>query len=117
MKSKVLRDSYTLGDLRAWADVTRGLKPSIGLGVIGDPIAHSLSPQMQNAALRQSAIELQYARFEIRPNELKESLDLFRTHGFAGLNVTLPHKEAVAGLMDELDPDAKQVGAVNCVAF
>ena len=78
-----MKDVYTTDDLRNWPDET------IRLGVIGDPVAHSLSPQMQNAALRACGIPLEYARFEIRPNELAEALELFAQREFIGLNVTV----------------------------
>ena len=59
---------------------------------IGDPVAHSLSPQMQNAALQASDIKMQYARFHILPNELQDALRMFGELDFVGLNLTVPHK-------------------------
>ena len=67
-------DRYTLADLARWSEVTRDVDPPIRLGVFGDPVAHSLSPQMQNAALRALEIKMQYARFHIRANELRAAL-------------------------------------------
>jgi shikimate dehydrogenase len=59
---------------------------------------------------------MQYGRFHVLPNELGEALNLVRRLGFAGVNLTVPHKIAAAGLMDEVDRDAKQIGAINTVA-
>ena len=106
-----MKDVYTLDDLRNWgAD-----DETVRLGVFGDPVEHSLSPKMQNAALEQSGIEARYAAFHIRADELEEALRFLRTHNFIGVNLTLPHKVAAAALVDELDPFAREVGAVNTI--
>jgi shikimate dehydrogenase len=115
MKKKPAKEVYTLADLRDWEHATHDVNPPIQLGVFGDPVEHSLSPQMQNAALRDRKIDMQYARFYIVPNELQEALNLARQLKFAGLNLTVPHKVAAVGLMDEIDDEAKQIGAVNTV--
>ncbi len=105
--------SYTLADLRTWKDAL----PSIRLGVVGDPIAHSVSPQMQNVALKKSGLDLRYAPFQIAPGELAEALDLFRRLEFVGLNLTVPHKIAALGLVDEVEERARKIGAINTVVF
>ena len=87
-------DRYTLADLEKWSGVTRDIDPPIHLGVLGDPVAHSLSPQMQNAALRAFEINMQYARFHIRGNELRSALRFIRELDFVGINLTVPHKIA-----------------------
>jgi len=115
MKAKGTKETYTLADLRDWEEATSDVNPPIRLGVIGDPVAHSLSPQMQNAALRHVNIEMQYARFHIRPGELREALQLAREWQFLGLNLTNPHKIAAVGLMDSVDELTKKIGAVNTV--
>jgi shikimate dehydrogenase len=102
---------YALADLQSWREVN----PSIRLGVFGDPVAHSLSPQIQNAALKHGKIDMQYARFHILANELPEALARARELQFVGLNLTIPHKVAAAELVDRLDDDAKQIGAINVV--
>lgn len=112
-----MKPVYDLRDLENWKTVTRGISPPIRLGVLGDPVAHSLSPQMQNAALKASGIEMQYARFEISPTELKAALEQMRELGFVGCNLTVPHKTAAAALVDELDTRARQIGALNTIAF
>src|SRR3979411_3428581 len=93
-KRKAAKDLYALADLQNWSDTARDLDPPIRLGVFGDPVAHSLSPQMQNAALRVCEIDMQYVRFHIRPNELRSSLLLLRSLDFVGINLTVPHKIA-----------------------
>ena len=115
MKKTATKELYTLTDLQNWEKGAANATPPVRLGIFGDPVEHSLSPQLQNAALRDAKIDMQYARLLIAPNELQEALKLVRKLQFAGLNLTLPHKVAAAGLMDEIDDEAKQIGAVNTV--
>src|SRR5438132_10980110 len=111
MKKKPAKDIYTLADLQAWRDVD----PPIRVGVFGDPVEHSLSPQMQNAALKHCKINMQYARFQISTDELGESLKQIRKLDFVGVNLTVPHKIKALLSIDEVDPDAKRIGAVNTI--
>jgi shikimate dehydrogenase len=83
--------------------------------VLGDPVAHSLSPQMQNAALEKSGLEMRYARFEIAPDELQAALGFLPGLDFVGVNLTAPHKIAALTLVDEADETARQVGAINTI--
>lgn len=83
------------------------------LVLIGYPVAHSLSPVFQNAALDAAAIPLRYEALEVTPNSLRAMMGALRDAKAAG-NVTVPHKEAVASLCDELTPIALRIGAVNC---
>src|SRR5262245_3010218 len=106
-------DRYTLADLEKWSEVTRDIDPRIRLGVFGDPVAHSLSPQMQNAALRAFEINMQYARFHIRPDELRSALRFLRDLDFVGVNLTVPHKIAGRTQVDIADEFASHCGAVN----
>jgi shikimate dehydrogenase len=115
-KKRESKEIYTLIDLQHWSAATAEVAPPVRLGVLGDPVSHSLSPQMQNAALRHAGINAQYARFHILPNELKDALNLVRELDFIGLNLTVPHKIAALHLVDELDDEAKQIGAINTVA-
>ncbi len=108
---------YTLQDLRNWHEVGRTTDPPIRLGVFGDPVDQSLSPEMHNAALRHCGIAMEFARFRIRANELADALSLARQNNLVGLNLTVPHKIAALGLMDWCDEIAKTVGAVNTVRF
>jgi len=93
----------------------RDINPTIRLGVFGDPVAHSLSPQIQNAGLRACEINMQYARFHIRANELRSALPFLRRLDFVGVNLTVPHKIAAFGQVDELDESAKRCGSVNTI--
>ena len=106
-------DRYTLADLERWSEITREIDPPIRLGVFGDPVAHSLSPQMQNAALRAFEINMQYARFHIRANELRSAVRFLHELDFVGINLTVPHKIAGLGQVDVADESASRCGAVN----
>jgi shikimate dehydrogenase len=86
-------------------------------GVIGHPIAHSLSPAMHTAALRAMRCDAFYAPFEVPPRFLRPMLQALTLAGIEGLNVTVPLKEAVLPLLDRLDPSAKAAGAVNTIAI
>lgn len=91
--------------------------PPVKLGVIGHPIAHSLSPAMHDAALRQAGIACRYGRFDITPDDLPEALSRMRDLGFHGVNVTIPHKTEAARIVDETTPEARRMNAVNTIAF
>jgi shikimate dehydrogenase len=84
-------------------------------GVIGNPIGHSLSPVMFEAAFKELNIDATYVAFEVKENQLKQAIDGVRSLGISGLNVTIPHKVAVMEFLDEIDPLAKQLGAVNTI--
>jgi shikimate dehydrogenase len=108
-------ERYTLADLEKWNEIGRDINPPIRLGVFGDPVAHSLSPEMQNAALRACEIDAQYARFHIRPNELRSALRFLRNLDFVGVNLTVPHKIAGLSQIDEADESVRRAGAVNTI--
>jgi len=114
-KSASAKEAYRLADLQDWSKATQDVDPPIRLGVFGDPVAHSLSPQMQNAALKHCKIDMQYVRFQISPDELREALNLIRDLKFVGVNLTVPHKIAALKLVDDLEESAKSIGAVNAV--
>ena len=84
-------------------------------GVAGFPVAQSLSPAMHEAAFRHYGIEAAYLPFEVPPEDLAAFLAAARLAGVAGLNLTLPHKEAAVPLLDRLDEDAARIGAVNTI--
>jgi shikimate dehydrogenase len=97
------------------------------LGVIGDPIEHSLSPIIHNAALaelqacsvsganQQVLLDFAYLPFAIKPEDLSTAVEGFRAVGVRGFNVTIPHKQAIISLLSEVSDLAKTVGAVNTV--
>lgn len=82
------------------------------LVLLGHPVAHSLSPRFQNAALRAAGIPLLYELLDVAPPELEGVLALLKRQNAAG-NVTIPHKEAMAARCDRLTPLAARCGAVN----
>jgi shikimate dehydrogenase len=106
---------YRIQDLRNWPEATGKIDPPIRLGVFGDPVEHSLSPQIQNAALRHSGIGIEYGRFQIAARELVEAFELAQDNQFVGFNLTLPHKITALGLVDACDPLARQISAVNTI--
>jgi shikimate dehydrogenase len=112
MVSEHVKEFYTLADLKTWE--TKGKSP-VRLGVLGDPIAHSVSPQMQNAALEHLGLSERYARFHISAEELEAALEAIRRLNFVGINLTIPHKTAALSLMDEADEAARKSGAINTV--
>lgn len=88
---------------------------SLLLGVMGDPIAHSKSPQMHGAALQALGITGAYVPLHIAPERLGDAISAIRTLGFRGVNVTIPHKVAVMEFLDQLDESAASIGAVNTI--
>lgn len=85
------------------------------LGVIGDPIEHSLSPVMQNAALKHMGLDYVYLPLQVITADLGVAIAGFNAIGLVGFNVTIPHKQAILPLLSEISADARVVGAVNTV--
>jgi shikimate dehydrogenase len=85
------------------------------LGVIGDPIDHSLSPILQEAAIRSSNIDAHYKRYHVKLGELKQFIEDMRSTEIRGINITIPHKENVVPFLDELSADVQNIGAVNTI--
>jgi shikimate dehydrogenase len=83
------------------------------VGVLGDPVRHSLSPAMHNAALRELGLDWVYLALPVQAGDLEVVVRALEALDCRGLNVTLPHKRAVAALAAELTPLARRVGAVN----
>ena len=110
-----MKDVYTIEDLRDWRAVTADCDPPLRLAVIGDPVAHSVSPQMHNAALAALGIPARYTRLHIKPDELTEALGLLHKSGFIGINCTIPHKAGVLDAVDDADEHARRAGGVNTV--
>ena len=86
-------------------------------GVIGYPVSHSLSPVFQNAAFSFLGIDAVYVPFEIKPEDLREALAGLKKARVRGLNVTIPHKEAVVGLADWVSQEVEAIGAANTLLF
>ena len=84
-------------------------------GVMGWPVAHSRSPRLHGFWLERYGIDGAYVPFAIRPEDVEAALRALPKLGFAGTNVTVPHKEAVLRLVDDVDPVARRIGAVNTV--
>ena len=88
---------------------------SLKLGIIGYPIGHSISPVFQQAALDHCGIDGSYQAYEVAPDSLEKFFQDLRHPDFLGINVTVPHKEAVIPYLDEVDDWATAAGAVNTV--
>jgi shikimate dehydrogenase len=84
-------------------------------GLIGDPVKHTLSPIMHNAAFTHLKLDFIYVAFQVRKQELENAIGGMRSLGIRGLNVTMPHKNAVINYLDELDSTAKFMEAVNTI--
>ncbi len=87
------------------------------LAVLGDPIEHSRSPAMHNAALRVLGLPHRYFAFRVREEGLGAALFGARAMGFLGLNLTVPHKQAALQFVEARSPEAERIGAINTVRF
>jgi shikimate dehydrogenase len=85
--------------------------------VLGWPVAHSRSPAMHNAAFAALGLDAVYVPLAVPPDKLPAAVEAIRTLGLAGVNVTLPHKSTIMPLLDELEPVAVAIGAVNTVVL
>lgn len=85
--------------------------------VIGDPVRHSLSPVLHNAAFAASDLDWVYVALEVAAGSGAQAVEAMRRLGLAGMSVTMPHKSDVAAAVDQLTPEAEELGAVNCVAW
>ena len=87
------------------------------VGLIGDPVAGSLSPRMQNAAFAARGLDWAYVPLGVAAEALPTAVAGLHALGFAGANVTIPHKHAAAALCDELEPFAERAGSVNTLVI
>ena len=85
------------------------------LGIIGDPIDHVMSPIMHNRVFQKHQLDYIYIPFHVTANSLQKVILGLRNTNLEGFNVTIPHKVSIIPLLDEMDPLAKQIGAVNTV--
>ncbi len=90
-------------------------QPHQRVGIIGHPIAHTLSPAMHTAAFDELGIPFTYGVFDVVDGFLPALLASLRKNGFAGVNITIPHKQRVIPLLDTVDEDAMAIGAVNTI--
>jgi len=82
----------------------------------GSPVAHSFSPVIFNTTFEKLSLNRAYLPFEVSRENLKQAVEAARTLGFDGFNVTMPHKTAILEILDRLDKNAEEIGAVNTVA-
>lgn len=85
-------------------------------GIFGNPIAHTLSPIMHNAAFEALGLPYRYLPFQVYPENLKKAVEGIIPLGIRGINVTIPHKESVIPFLDSVDSEAQKIGAVNTVS-
>jgi shikimate dehydrogenase len=83
--------------------------------IVGDPVAHSRSPMVHGYWLKQYGIAGEYLREHVTPDQFPEFLQGLKNRGYAGCNITIPHKEAALALIDEIDDTARAIGALNTV--
>lgn len=87
------------------------------VGVMGAPVEHSRSPQMHNAALAKAALDYVYVPFHVRPGDIAAALEGFKALNVVGINVTLPHKQAVIPHLTSMSRQSELIGAVNTLSF
>jgi shikimate dehydrogenase len=85
------------------------------LGLFGYPVEHTLSPAMHNVALEKLGLDYVYVPFSVKPENVHQAVNSIRTLNLAGVNVTVPHKEAVIQFLDSVDRLAGRIGAVNTI--
>jgi shikimate dehydrogenase len=99
------------------SEVARQLSGATRLAiVIGDPVRHSLSPALHNAAFNALGLDWVYVAAPVPAGQAGAAVEAMRTLGIEGMNVTMPHKQGVFAAVDRLAPEAQVLGAVNCVS-
>lgn len=109
-----LAKTYQLSELD---QVNEGHEVPAKFAVIGDPIAHSLSPHLHQPALEALNIKARYIKLHVPEGQVPEALQALRERNFEGVNVTVPHKGAALDWCDEVDQPARLMGSVNTIAF
>lgn len=84
-------------------------------GVVGCPVSHSLSPDLHNYWLKKHNINGQYDAYDIKPEKLAEFIKTMGEKNMIGLNLTVPHKETIFPFLDDIDKNARKIGAVNTI--
>ena len=85
------------------------------MAVIGDPIEHSMSPFLQNNVIEENEFNAVYFPFHVKPGQLEAFTESARNLNFAGFNATMPHKQALLSLVDEIDAEAEKYQSINTV--
>ncbi|TFF92286.1 MAG: shikimate dehydrogenase [Promethearchaeota archaeon] len=85
------------------------------LGLIGHPVEHSMSPIMHNAIIQKLNLKYVYLAFDVDPKNLKKAMSGIRGLNIKGINVTIPYKQQIMNFVDEIDPLAKKIGAINAI--
>lgn len=112
-----MKEVFDIDDLANRTRLDLGAAHPARLAVIGRPVAHSLSPQMHQAALDAHGIDARYIRIDVAPGAVGKALRRMRDLGFTGCNVTVPHKLEALEACDSSEPVARMLGAVNTIAF
>lgn len=86
------------------------------VGLFGDPVEHTFSPAMHNAAFEELGLDYVYLPFEVHPGDLEAAVGSLIPLGIRGVNVTVPHKEKVIPFLDEIAREARLIGSVNTIA-
>lgn len=102
--------------LLRFTEQNNGLMGAKRLGIIGDPVEHSLSPALFEYVLATLGLRYRYEAFHVRPSELEAFVRKVREEGILGVNVTIPHKERIVPWLDRLDEAASGLSAVNTIA-
>lgn len=110
-----LPETMAAGELIGNPSMPASFDPPVRLGVLGDPVAHSLSPVFQNAALKACGIPAAYARIHASAAEFPAALRALAPAGFLGANVTIPHKAAALAGVDVADSYSRSAGSVNTI--
>jgi len=84
-------------------------------GILAHPVTHSLSPAIHNTAFQNLKIDAKYEKFDVAPENLKKFIKKVKTEKISGLSVSIPHKENILKLLDEISDDVKKIGACNTI--
>lgn len=108
---------YTFADLASRELLDQAAEQPARLAVLGQPIQHSASPAMHQAALDASGLDMRYIRLEVEPGQVGQALARLKELGFVGCNITVPHKLEALEYCDQLSEDAEAIGAINTILF
>ncbi|HOQ76126.1 MAG TPA: chorismate mutase [Thermoclostridium sp.] len=86
-------------------------------GLVGEKLSHSLSPAIHSLFFKELGIDAEYDLIEVKPEDLPELLEILKSHGYLGVNVTIPYKKEIIGYLDSLSDEALHIGAVNTICF